>query len=286
VIVIAVICAIPLLARELIGLIQLLPDLFYQGQAWVMETFPDIQIPQSFDDLKQMDTQGLDGKVVPALEFGKNILGNVIGSGMAVLGFISFMALMPIVAFYLLIDWARLGQKIDGLMPKKGAGKIKGSLGEIDPSLSGFIRGQLSVCFLLGLFYAIALSVMGLEYGFLVGVMAGVLSLIPYIGSLFGLVASVGLAFYQFGGWEYPAIALAIFIIGQLVEGNYLTPKLVGESVGLHPLWVIFALMAGGMLLGFLGMMIAVPVAAVIAVLVRFGIGEYKDSAYYKGKKV
>ena len=170
------------------------------------------------------------------------------------------------------------------MVPEKNKSTVQNILGDIDASLSGFIRGQLSVCFLLGLFYAIGLSLMGLQYGFFIGVAAGVLSIIPYVGSMFGLIAAVGMAFYQFGGWEYPLVALIIFTIGQLVEGNYLTPKLVGDSVGLHPIWVIFVLMAGGALLGLLGMMIAVPVAAIIAVLLRHGIQFYKQSSYYKGQ--
>jgi len=165
------------------------------------------------------------------------------------------------------------------------AKKINNILSDIDASLAGFIRGQLIVCMLLGLFYAVALSFMGLQYGFFIGIASGLLSIIPYVGSMFGLVASVGMAFYQFGGWEYPAVALGIFILGQLVEGNYLTPKLVGDSVGLHPLWIIFALMAGGMLLGLMGMVVAIPVAAILAVLIRYGVAEYKDTSYYKGEK-
>jgi predicted PurR-regulated permease PerM len=191
---------------------------------------------------------------------------------------------MPIVAFYMMIDWPRLTNKVQDIIPHKNKSRIKTILSDIDRSLAGFIRGQLTVCLFLGGFYAIGLSLMGLQYGFFVGVAAGVLSIIPYVGSIFGLIASVGLAYYQFGGWEYPVIALAIFVVGQLIEGNYLTPKLVGESVGLHPLWVIFVLMAGGALMGIVGMMIAVPVAAIIAVFIRHAISVYKDSSYYKGK--
>ena len=218
------------------------------------------------------------------LEFSKNIIGNIFKSGMAIVGFISFLALMPIIAFYLLIDWSRVTKKIFSLLPKKNAKNINNMLTDIDRSLAGFIRGQLMVCFLLGLFYAIALSLMGLQYGFFIGVAAGFLTIIPYIGSLFGLFASVGMAFYQYGGWEFPLIAFAIFMVGQLVEGNYLTPKLVGDSIGLHPLWIIFALMAGGTLFGILGMVIAIPVAAILSVLVRYGVAEYKSTSYYKGK--
>jgi predicted PurR-regulated permease PerM len=284
-VILGLLIAIPVLLREAVEFIKLLPTAFAWGQNWVNETLPMIEIPSSFEDVKDMDTTAISDKMGSVFEFGKNILGNIFAGGLAVIGFISFIALMPIVAFYLLIDWARLGEKINSLMPEKNAQNIKSILHDIDTSLAGFIRGQLTVCFLLGAFYAIALSLLGLQYGFFVGVAAGVLSIIPYVGSMFGLVASVGLAFYQFGGWEYPLAALAIFIVGQLVEGNYLTPKLVGESVGLHPLWVIFALMAGGTLLGLMGMIIAVPVAAIIAILVRHATARYRQSSYYKGKR-
>jgi len=285
VLIIGLLIAVPILIREMVEFIKLLPTAFAWGQNWLSETLPMIEIPNSFEDVKEMDTSAISDKMGSVLQFGKNVLGNIFAGGMAVLGFISFIALMPIVAFYLLIDWARLGEKINSLLPKKNAKNIQAMLHDIDQSLAGFIRGQLTVCFLLGSFYAIALSLLGLQYGFFVGVAAGLLSIIPYVGSIFGLFASVGLAFYQFGGWEYPLAAFVIFIAGQLVEGNYLTPKLVGESVGLHPLWVIFALMAGGTLLGLTGMIIAVPVAAILAIFVRYGVAHYKQSAYYKGKR-
>lgn len=284
-VIIGLLFAIPVLVREMVDFIKLLPVAFDNGRIWIAQQFPMIDIPQSIKDVQNVDGTIVSEKMGSVLEFGKNIAGNIFKSGMAVIGIISFVALMPIVAFYLLIDWPRLTDKVKSLLPRKNSKRIESMLTDIDMALAGFIRGQLTVCFLLGLFYAIALSLLGLQYGFFVGVASGVLSIIPYIGSIFGLVAAVGLAFYQFGGWEYPLAAFAIFIVGQLVEGNYLTPKLVGDSVGLHPLWVIFALMAGGALLGLLGMVIAVPVAAILAVIIRYAIDDYRQSTYYSGKK-
>lgn len=283
--IVGLLLAIPKLVSEMVDFVRLMPVAYQNGQEWVAQTFPTLEIPQTFDDVKNIDTEGLGDKLGPVVAFSKDMLGNIFKSGMAIIGFISFLALMPIIAFYLLIDWSRVVAKIYGLMPKRNASRIQNMLNEIDQSLAGFIRGQLMVCAILGGFYAIALSLLGLNYGFFVGVAAGVLSIIPFVGSAFGLVASVGLAFYQFGGWEYPLAALAIFVFGQVVEGNYLTPKLVGNSIGLHPLWVIFALMAGGMLLGIVGMIIAIPVAAIIAVLIRHANEIYKGSSYYSGKK-
>jgi predicted PurR-regulated permease PerM len=285
IVIVGLLVSIPILAREMVDFIKLMPTAFVWAQNWVADALPMVEIPKTLDDVKGMDTSAITDQIGSFFAVGKGILGNIFAGGMAVIGFLSFIVLMPIVAFYLLVDWSRLVDKIYGLVPTKNASRIKNILSDIDTSLAGFIRGQLMVCFLLGGFYAIALSLMGLQYGFFIGVAAGFLSIIPYIGSLFGLVASVGMAFYQFGGWEYPALALGIFIAGQLVEGNYLTPKLVGESVGLHPLWVIFSLMAGGALLGLMGMVIAVPVAAIIAVFIRHGVAMYKDSGYFKGQK-
>jgi predicted PurR-regulated permease PerM len=276
--------AIPHLFREVASFIKILPVMIAHLQDWIAVKFPMIEIPRTLDDLQGYDPSILTDKAGSVFEISKNLLGNIFKSGMALIGFVSFLFLMPIIAFYLLIDWPRVNQKIQNLIPKKNEARIKKILKEIDTSLAGFIRGQLIVATLLGLFYAIALSLLGLEYGFMVGVLSGILSIIPYVGSAFGLVASVGLAFYQFGGWEYPVSALAIFVAGQMVEGNYLTPKLVGESVGLHPIWIIFALMAGGSILGLLGMVIAIPVAAIVAVLVRHGFEDYQKSSYYKGR--
>jgi predicted PurR-regulated permease PerM len=278
---IALLFAVPVLIREMFDFIQLLPAMFNKGQEWIATTVPMLEIPNSLADI---DKSALSEKAGDILNASKNIMGNVLKGGMAIIGFISALILIPIISFYLMIDWPRLTNKVNDLVPEKNKSRVQSILGDIDASLSGFIRGQLSVCFLLGLFYAIGLSVMGLQYGFFIGVAAGVLSIIPFVGSIFGLVASVGMAFYQFGGWEYPLIAFVIFTVGQLVEGNYLTPKLVGDSVGLHPIWVIFVLMAGGALLGLLGMLIAVPVAAIIAVLLRHGIDQYKQSTYYQGR--
>jgi predicted PurR-regulated permease PerM len=155
-------------------------------------------------------------------------------------------------------------------------------LKEIDQKLSGFVRGQISVAVMLGIGYALALSIAGLKYGFLIGLGAGFLSVIPMVGSAVGLVVSVAVAWFQSGDMIFVLIIAGIFIAGQIIEGNFLTPKLVGDSVGLHPLWVFFALLAGGSLLGILGMFLAVPLAAVIGVLLSYAIYRYKQSPYYK----
>jgi predicted PurR-regulated permease PerM len=168
-------------------------------------------------------------------------------------------------------------------LPKDHAGAIREQLREIDRTLAGFVRGQSSVCLILGVFYAIGLTVAGLNFGLIIGMLAGVLTFIPFVGSAVGLVASVGMALAQFDDWVRIVIVAAIFVVGQVLEGNFLTPKLVGERVGLHPVWVIFALLAGGYLFGFVGVLLAVPVAAVIGVLTRFMLGRYLASVFHLG---
>ena len=155
---------------------------------------------------------------------------------------------------------------------------------QIDRSIAGFIRGQSAVCLLLGTFYAVGLSMVGLNFGLLIGLVAGLISFIPFVGSLTGLVLSVGVAVAQF--WpEFTPIALVvgIFFVGQFVEGNFLQPKLVGDSVGLHPVWIMFALFAFGYLFGFVGMLLAVPLAAALGVLARFAMRQYLTSSLYTG---
>jgi predicted PurR-regulated permease PerM len=152
----------------------------------------------------------------------------------------------------------------------------------IDQKLSGFVRGQITVALMLGTLYALALMIAGLNYGFLIGIISGVLSIIPLVGSTVGLLMAVLVAWFQTGGeWVFVGGIAAIFLVGQMIEGNILTPKLVGDSVGLHPLWVMFALMAGAALFGILGMLLAVPVAAIVGVLAGAGIAQYKSSALY-----
>ena len=182
----------------------------------------------------------------------------------------------------MLRDWNKFINKVDDLLPQKSKKSIETQAKEIDKILAGFIRGQLSVCVLLGSFYAAGLYFVGLDLGVLVGFIAGIISFIPYVGTITGFVLSMGIAFAQFDDAYNILQVVAVFGVGQFLEGNFLTPKLVGESVGLHPVWVMFALLAGGVLLGFLGLMIAVPLAAVIGVLVRHAIINYKDSDLYK----
>jgi predicted PurR-regulated permease PerM len=211
------------------------------------------------------------------------VLGGIVSGGVAFFNFVALLVITPVVAFYLLRDWDRMVAKADDALPRKHQATVRRLAREVDDTLAGFLRGQGTVCLSLAVFYALGLTLAGLDFGLVVGLIAGFLSFIPYVGSLVGLVLSVGLALAQFDNWISVVIVAAVFFVGQAIEGNVLTPKLVGERVGLHPVWVMFALLAGGALFGFVGVLLAVPVAAVVGVGVRFAFGQYRLSPYYTG---
>ncbi|MCE7887331.1 MAG: AI-2E family transporter [Alphaproteobacteria bacterium PRO2] len=213
------------------------------------------------------------------------IAGGVAQGGQAFLHIIGVIVVTPIVAYFMMKEWPRIIAWGRDLMPPKRRDTIMNLFREIDTKLSGFIRGQVTVALILAVSYAVALTLLGLKYGFLIGLASGLLSIIPMVGSVGGLFVGTLAAWLQEGEWQYCVAVASVFIIGQIIEGNLLTPKIVGDRVGLHPLWIFFALMAGASLLGILGMLIAVPVAAVISVLAAFAIRQYKSSPFYKGDK-
>ncbi len=210
-------------------------------------------------------------------------LSRVISGGFAIFNVVSLIVISPVVLFYVLRDWNHIRTTITSLIPKDKEKDVKTIWQEINQTLSGFIRGQALVCFFLGLFYALGLSLVGLDLGILVGLLAGILSFIPYFGFATGVLLSILLALTQdasLGMW----IGLGIvFIVGQVLESYILTPYLVGKNVGLSAVWVIFALLAGGVMFGFLGILVAVPVAAVIGVLIRHTVAWYRTTDFYKG---
>lgn len=197
---------------------------------------------------------------------------------------VALLLITPIVAFYLLRDWDRLIEQADRLLPPAYAEVIRAQVRAVDRTLAGFVRGVGTVCLFLGVFYATGLTLVGLDFGLLIGLGAGLISFVPYIGATIGAIASVGLALLQFDGYLMAAVVAAIFFSGQFIEGNILQPTLVGDRVGLHPVWVIFALLAGGALLGFVGVLVAVPAAAVIGVGVRFFVGQYRAKVLGEGE--
>jgi predicted PurR-regulated permease PerM len=211
-----------------------------------------------------------------------NFAAGVFQSGMAIFNVLSLILITPVVAFYLLRDWDELVAHVDGLLPRKHVETIREQCAIIDATLAGFVRGQLTVCLLLGLYYAIGLTLVGLKFGFIIGLITGFLVIFPYVGLLVGMSIGMAAAFFQFDQWHDIGLVLAVFVTGQILEGNFVTPKLVGERVGLHPVWIIFGMLAGAALFGFVGILLAVPATAVIGVLIRFATAQYLKSPYYQ----
>ena len=278
IVVLMVLAVIPLLVNQLSALIDAAPEIATRFQIALVEKFPELR--DSTSVIRQMLAN--IGRTIQAE--GASLANGVISSALSLVAAVVFVVVVPVVAFYLLLDWDRMVARLDAMLPRDHAPVIRRLAGEIDKVMAGFVRGQLSVCLLLGAFYSAALMVAGLQFGLVVGAVAGAITFIPYIGSLIGGVLAVGLALFQFwGDWLSVGIVAAIFVIGQFIEGNILTPRLVGKSVGLHPVWLLVALSAFGTVFGFVGLLVAVPVAAAIGVLTRFSIGQYQDSLLYRG---
>jgi len=269
---------VPTLVRQLGQLVNAAPQIVGDLQAFLAAKFPSIMDSESV--VRQ--TLASIGETIRSK--GGELAGTLISSAMSVINFVVFLVVVPVVAFYLLLDWDTMVATIDGWIPKDHRDTVRGLARDIDRVLAGFVRGQVSVCLILGTFYSIALMAAGLQFGLVVGAIAGLITFIPYVGALIGGALAIGLALYQFwGDWVQIGIIAGIFAVGQFLEGNIVTPKLVGNSVGLHPVWLLFALSAFGTLFGFVGMLVAVPVAAAIGVLARFAIQKYLESPLYRG---
>jgi predicted PurR-regulated permease PerM len=292
---VALIVVIPALGSQLMDFARRLPDLVTKfgalatefvdslskdvGAGWLgalglSDATSTAQIQKSVADLMAQGGQWLLGA-----------LRSVVSGGAAVFNFLSLLLLTPVVAFYILVDWNTMVGEIDSWLPRPHRARIRKIAGEINAALAGFLRGQSLVCLFLGLWYGVGLTLVGLDFGLLIGVFAGVLSFVPYVGSLSAFVLAAIVALVQ--GW--PSLrplgeALGVVIAGQLLEGYVLSPKLVGDSIGLHPVWLMFALMAFGALFGFVGLIVAVPTAAAIGVLARHALAAYLASPLYGGE--
>jgi predicted PurR-regulated permease PerM len=220
--------------------------------------------------------------VAQATQWLAAFVNSLLTRGAALISLISLLVVTPVVAFYMLLDWEKLLTTIDGLVPLRHRETVRGLAREIDRALAGFLRGQSLVCLFLGAWYGIGLSLIGLNFGLLIGITAGILSFIPYAGSVTALLLSSTVAIVQdWPRWNLFAMSLGVFLGGQFLEGNILSPKLVGDSVGLHPVWLIFALLAFGSLFGFTGLITAVPFAAAAGVILRFAVKRYRASNLY-----
>lgn len=213
------------------------------------------------------------------------LLTQIWNSGKSLVDVVSLLVVTPVVAFYLLLDWDRMINKVDSWIPRDHVDTVRQIASDMDTTIAGFVRGQGSMCLILAIYYAVGLSLAGLNFGLLIGFATGMLSFIPYVGATLCLLIAGGVALVQFGA-DYVSIAivLGVYFTGQFMEGNILQPKLVGGSVGLHPVWLMFALFAFGAMFGFVGLLIAVPAAAAVGVLVRFALSRYLESDLYHGR--
>lgn len=275
---------VPMLARQLYRLYELAPQMLdwlqHSALPWVQAKFGLADGFWKFDRLKAAISEhmGQTGDVVSA------VLAQATASGLALIGWVANLVLIPVVAFYLLRDWDVMMAKIRSLLPRHREARIVKLAGECHEVLGAFIRGQLLVMVALGVIYAAGLMLVGLELGLLIGVIAGLAAIVPYMGFVVGIGSAIVAGLFQFGADPYHMAGIVgVFMVGQALEGMLLTPLLVGDRIGLHPVAVIFAVLAGGELFGFTGVLLALPVAAVIMVLVRHVHDLYKDSQIYGG---
>ncbi len=283
--VLVLILVLPIVGHQLGALLRSLPGYVTALQDFVSRNIDSAgQLPTVLGmqptDLKS----SLGGLLTQGAQWFATMLTSIWSGGQALLSVLALLVVTPVVAFYMLLDWDRMVREIDGWVPRRSVETVRQIAREMDEGVSGFIRGQVSVCLILGAYYAIGLTIVGLDFGLLIGIFIGMISFIPYVGATIGMILSVGLAVAQFWPeWPMVAAVAAVFAVGQFIEGNVLQPKLIGEHVGLHPVWLMFALFAFGSLFGFVGMLIAVPAAAAVGVLARFAIARYLTSPFYTG---
>ena len=275
---------IPILAHQLSDFAGRLPEYMTRLQGLFTSYNPE-WLQQRFGvdpaDLKE----GVNSLLSSGVGFVTAVFASLWQSGVALFNIAGLFVVTPVVAFYMLLDWDRMVATVDSWVPRENVETVRHLATEINRSTAGFVRGQGTLCLVLGLIYAVGLTLVGLNFGILIGIFAGLISFIPYVGSLVGLVLSVGVAFVQFWpDWPWVVAVACVFFFGQFVEGNILQPRLVGKSVGLHPVWLMFALFAFSALFGFVGLLIAVPAAAAVAVLVRYAVARYLQSPMYRGR--
>lgn len=275
---------VPLAARQVVSFAEQFPTYIQKLQALIAaQGGPLVERIGGQEALQQLQ-QSIGNLVGQGAAWVATFARSLWTGGKAIIGIVSILVVTPVVAFYLLVDWDRMIATIDRWVPPRHRETVRQLGREMDSAVAGFVRGQSAVCLLLGAFYAIGLSMIGLNFGATIGMLAGLISFIPYVGSLTGLLLATGVALVQFlPDWTWIFATLAVFMVGQFIEGNILSPKLVGEAVGLHPVWLMFALLAFGSLLGFVGLLVAVPLAAMIAVVGRFAIRRYQESPLYLG---
>ncbi|QDO99279.1 AI-2E family transporter [Ferrovibrio terrae] len=277
-----VVLLVPLVSDQFAKFMDHLPEYV----AWFNQRLlPYVQgVAGSFGiDLTHDPKTALAGQGEQVMKVVGGVLTGLLGGGQAIFNVLSLLVITPVVGFYLLRDWDRMIAQINDYLPLDHAETIREQAREIDKVLAGFVRGQMLVCLFLAAFYGLGLTLFGLQFGLFIGITAGMISFIPYVGTTLGFVVGIGVAIAQF--WNEPvwiAAVAGVFIVGQMIEGNVLHPVLIGDRVGLHPVWIMFALLAGGSLFGFVGILVSVPLFAVIGVLARFTLERYRQSYLYR----
>ncbi len=282
--VVVAILLVPLLEQQLVTLVDSLPH--YRD--WLVQTaLPWIERRTGLQILSWLDPERLFQLIREHWQSAGGVAATVLGyvsrSGFALMGMLANIVLLPVLAFFFLRDWDLIVGRIGALVPRDHYDTVRRLARESDEVLGGFLRGQLTVMLILGVLYAIGLWAVGLNLGVLIGLVAGLLTFVPYLGPASIVVLGGIAALVQYGDWQHLAGVAVVFTIGQIIESYWLTPKLVGDRIGLHPMAVIFAVMAGGTLFGFLGMLLALPVAAVANVLLRYAQERYRHSRLYAG---
>ncbi|MCF6099990.1 AI-2E family transporter [Mesorhizobium muleiense] len=283
VLVLAFVILIPVLASQMADFASKLPEYLTRLQS-LITSFDPRWLEEQFGVDANGLREGLNSLLTSGFGLLTTVFTSIWSSGVALVSVVSLFVVTPVVAFYMLLDWDRMVTIVDSWVPRDYVQTVRAIANDINTATAGFVRGQGTLCLVLGAMYATGLTLTGLNFAILIGLFAGLISFIPYVGSLTGLVLAVGVAFVQFWpDWTMVAAVAGVFFVGQFIEGNILQPRLVGKSVGLHPVWLMFSLFAFGALFGFVGLLIAVPASAAVAVLVRFAIARYLESPLYKG---
>jgi predicted PurR-regulated permease PerM len=282
-VVVVLVILVPVLSEQVADLVARVPAYVDTLRKEISPLLRRVRASLTPGQAAQID-EAIKSHVGDLLGWVGQIVRGILSGGAALLSLLGLMFIMPVVAFYMIRDWDRLVAHIDSLLPAKEGDTIRMLAREIDARLSGFVRGQALVCLLLGAWYATGLTLVGLDFALLLGLGAGVLSIIPYLGNIVGLSLSLALAAAQFDSWIPIALVAGVFLSGQVLEGNFVTPKIVGDRVGLHPVWLLFAVTAGAALLGITGALLAVPVAAALGVIIRYAVQRYRESPLYAEK--
>ena len=271
----------PLILSQLGLLVGRVPDYVRGVSAFAAKSIAQLQQHLGPEYVDARLSELVSSQAGAMLTFLITAATRIVGSGFAVFNLLSILVVTPVVGFYLLRDWPGVTTRVDSWVPRRYQEVVRAQAREVDRILSAWVRGQALCCVILALFYAISLSLVGLDLGLVVGLAAGALSFIPYVGSITGAVTSIGLAFAQFPTWQGVLLVGGVFVVGQILEGYVIYPRFLGDRVELPAVWVIFALFAGGAAFGFLGVMLAVPVAAAVGVLTRFWLRRYMTSPLY-----